>query len=81
MMWWYGGTGWGGWLAMSLMMVLFWGLIIFGGIAAWRAIGRGGNQRPADERSPEQLLDERFARGELSEDEYRHRRELLRSSR
>ena len=80
MMWWYGGSGWGGWLVMGLMMVLFWGLLIFGGIAAWRAVNRGDREpRPVGGRSPEQLLDERFARGEIDEDEYTRRRELLRS--
>lgn len=84
MMGWYGGGGWGGWLAMSLVMVVFWGLVIFGGIAAWRAMNRGGGggkQRPAERPTPEQLLDERFARGELTEDEYRQRRELLHTGR
>jgi putative membrane protein len=79
MMWWY---GWGGWLAMSLMMVIFWGLVIVGGIAAWRAAGRNDReQQRVDRRSPEELLDERFARGEIDADEYTRRRELLRSGR
>jgi putative membrane protein len=82
-MWWNGGGfGWAGWLVMSLMMVIFWGLVIFGGIAVWRAASRGGRgQQRADIRSPEQLLDERFARGEIDVEEYTHRRELLRSGR
>lgn len=41
-----------GWLAMNLMLVIFWGIVIFGGIAAWRAAGRSavdvGNQDPSD---------------------------------
>jgi putative membrane protein len=79
MMWWY---GWGGWLAMSLMMVIFWGLVIVGGIAAWRAAGRNDReQQRVDRRSPEELLDERFARGEIDADEYTRRRELLHSGR
>ena len=81
-MMWYGGSGWGGWLVMSLVMVAFWGLVIFGGIAAWRAVDRGDRaQRPADRPTPEQLLEERFARGEIDVDEFNHRRELLRTGR
>ena len=77
MMWW-GGPGWGGWLLMSLLMVVFWGAVIFGGIALWRALGRGDRtpQQPAPP-SPERLLDERFARGEIDVEEYTRRRELL----
>lgn len=82
MMGWYGGGGWGGWWVISLLVVIFWGLVIFGGIAAWRAIGRGDRgQRQAARPTPEQLLDGRFARGELSEAEYRHHCELLRTGR
>ena len=82
MMWGYGGTGWAGWLVMSLLMVAFWGVLIFGGTALWRSASRGhrGGQQPVD-RSPEQLLDERFARGEIDAEEYRSRRELLGSRR
>lgn len=80
-MWWYGGgPGWTGWLAMALIMVAFWGLVVAAGVAIWRAVDRGG-RRDGGERTPEQVLDERFARGEIDEDEYRHRRELLRSGR
>jgi len=82
MMWWYVGSGWGGWLAMGLMMVVTWGLLIFGGVAVWRAVSRTDRgPRPADTPTPERLLDERFARGEIDVDEYTHRRELLRSRR
>lgn len=81
-MMWYGGFGWGGWLLTSLVMVLFWGLVIFGGIAVWRTVSRSDHtpQQPSQS-SPEQLLDERFARGEIDVEEYTRRRELLRSGR
>ena len=39
-------------------------------------------RRPADKPvAPEQVLAERFARGEIEEDEYRRRRDALRSTR
>ena len=82
MMWWNGGPGWGGWVLMSLIMVIFWGLVIAGGIAAWRSLGRGDRERrPAERPTPEQLLEERLARGEIDVDEFNRRRELLRSGR
>lgn len=81
-MMWYGGSGWGGWLLMSLLMVVFWGLVIFGGVAVWRAVTRGDRTpQPPSGPSPEQVLDERFARGEIDVEEYTRRRELLRSGR
>lgn len=82
MTWWNGGVGWGGWLAMSLMMIVVWGVLIFGGIARWRATDRSDrSQPPAGHPTPEQLLDERIARGEIDIEEYRQRRESLRSGR
>jgi putative membrane protein len=78
MMWWYG-PGTGGW-AMALMgigMILFWALIILGVIAIVRYLQTAGD-RPREARvSPEELLAERFARGEIDEQEYRGRLETL----
>ncbi|MFG2907794.1 SHOCT domain-containing protein [Kitasatospora sp. NPDC048286] len=49
-----------------------------GGAQGWGQVGQGGQggQRPA----PEQLLAERFARGEIDAEEYRHRLDTLRSA-
>jgi putative membrane protein len=78
MMWWYG-NGMGGW-GYALMMVsnvLFWSLIIFGVVAVVRYLARG--DRAAGPRlTPEQLLAERFARGEIDEEEYHQRLTTLR---
>jgi putative membrane protein len=80
MMWWHdGGIGWGGWVAMSVMMVTFWALLVFAGIALWKLIS--GSDHTRDARDPQRLLDERFARGNIDVDEYNTRRDLLRSSR
>ncbi|GAA4757941.1 SHOCT domain-containing protein [Actinomycetospora chibensis] len=77
MMWWYGPgmNGWGYGL-MTISMVLFWALIIFGMVALIRYLGRAG-QVAAARPTPQQLLDERFARGEIDEDEYRRRLDLM----
>ena len=80
MMWGYD-WGWGAWLAMGVMMLLFWGLIIAGVIALVRYLGgtrEGGRLGSRSERArAEDVLAERFARGEIDEDESTRRRELL----
>lgn len=81
-MWHDGGIGWGGWVVMTSMMLVFWALLIFGGIALWQAIRRDATKPIERESRGEygdalQLLDERFARGEIDVDDYQQRRELL----
>ena len=76
--WYYGGTGW---LVMVLVMVAFWGLVIFGVVAIFRGIGK--TNEPAERtprRDPMRILDERFARGELDLDEYHARQDVLRGA-
>ena len=63
-------SGWG-WLAMSLSSVVFWGLVITAVVLSVRYL-RNGSAGPAP-KTPEQLLAERFARGEIDETEYRER--------
>jgi putative membrane protein len=78
MMWWYG-SPMGGWgvLFMTITTVLFWGMIILGVVALFRYLNRG--DRPTMSRStPEQVLAERFARGEIDEQDYRQRLDTLR---
>src|SRR5215471_11496632 len=85
MMYWYGSgmSGWGYGL-MTVSMILFWGAVIFGLVALVRYAGRSGQPPAAPPRSPdspqapERLLAERFARGEIDEEEYRQRRAVLR---
>jgi putative membrane protein len=71
MWWWHDGWGWGGWVAMSLSMLVFWGL------AAWVVVTllRGNAHRPG----PERILADRLARGEIDEEEYRRRLQALRA--
>ena len=77
-MWDYG-PGWssGPWIAMGLGMLIFWGLIIVGGVALVRYLA---SSRTA-ETEAERILAGRFASGEIDEDEYQRRRESLRASR
>jgi putative membrane protein len=66
-----GTWGWGGWLVSTAMM-----LIVIGGLAAVIvvALRRGADAGPYD---PERILAERFARGDIDEDEYQSRRRAL----
>ena len=73
----YHSGGWNGgdWVAMAVMMLAFWGVVA--GVVVW-AIGSGRRTGDRGERAaPEQVLDERLARGEIDEDEYRRRRDAL----
>ena len=80
MMGWYDdGLGWGGWVVMSLSMIAFWALVVFAVVAIFRAGREDGSSGPA-RRDPLEILDERFARGEIDETEYRARAEVLRAS-
>jgi putative membrane protein len=66
-------TGWG-WTAMTISMLLFWGLLIAGGVLLVRALTRlSGSADGPGRPSPEQLLAERYARGEIDDEEYRTR--------
>ena len=77
-MFWYGDgvNGWGAAL-MIVSMVLFWGLLIFGVVNLVRY--SSAEERPAARPlTTEQMLADRFARGEIDEPEYRGRLEVLR---
>ena len=76
MMWWHDGMTWGGWVAMTVMMVAFWALVIFALIAAF---GRTGEKPRTPQLDPQNILRERFARGEIDADEYHARQEILRT--
>ena len=80
-MWMDWDVGWGGWLIMSLMMVGFWGLVIWAIVAIVRGTGRQSDNRPPAGQDPERLLEERFARGEIDETEFTERRRVLTASR
>jgi putative membrane protein len=74
-------SGWG-WVVMTTSMVLFWGLLIAGGVLLFRALNQPAGGAPAGSRpSPEHLLAERFARGEIDEEEYQRRLATLTSAR
>ncbi|AFM20182.1 putative membrane protein (DUF2078) (plasmid) [Mycolicibacterium chubuense NBB4] len=82
-MWDHGcGWGWGGWILMGLLMVVFWAVVItlvvlaIRYFTADRSSARTGWPGLGPNRA-EDLLAERFARGEIDEDELRRRMALL----
>lgn len=67
-MWWYEtGPGWAGWLLMALAVVAFWGILAAVVVLLTRWMGSSSEPGP---QTPEQILAQRFARGEISEAEY-----------
>lgn len=81
MMWWNNGMGWGGWVVMTLTMLAFWSLVVFGVVAIFRGDRENRTPQVPRERDPLQILDERFARGDIEGEEYRARRDELRAAR
>ena len=74
---WHDG-GWGGWLAMALVMSAFWAGVI--ALVIWLVRGGAFQQaRRGDPKRPSALdiLDERFVRGEIDREEYESRRAAL----
>lgn len=72
----YDGGGWG--FAMLLMSLLFLALIVVGVVLVARSFSPGdrSQQGPTDGRALD-ILDERFARGEIDQKEYEERRRIL----
>jgi putative membrane protein len=76
-MMWDNDYGWGAWLAMTVGMVAFWALIAVVAIAVVRSMRANSGRRDEAAR----LLETRFAQGDIDEQEFRARRDLLRSGR
>jgi putative membrane protein len=85
---WHGDWSGADWLLMGFGMLLFWALVVAG--IVWLVRNSGSDRRaddaggvdpgrPADRPGPtaQEILDERYARGEIGDDEYRTRRDTL----
>ena len=83
MMWGYDGFGYGG-LGMGIGMLLFWGLIIFAIVMLVRAFGgkssSGGSEPRVRDKTPLDILGERYARGEIDKAEFEQKRDDLKAS-
>jgi putative membrane protein len=76
-MMWGGGYGFVG----GLMMLLFWGVLIALIVLAvrWLSDSRSGAGGSAGRRDPLEILRERYARGEIDDEEFERRKRLLES--
>jgi putative membrane protein len=77
----YYGTGMSGWgmALMGLSGLLFWGLVIAGIVVAVRYAGRTGPRGEAVVHgpAPQQTLADRFARGDIDEEQYTRNLKVL----
>ena len=78
----WGGWGWGGWILMGVVMVLLSAVLITAVVLAVRHLAGSDAQRNRTDSGtwsrPENALAQRFARGDIDEDEYLRRMTLLR---
>lgn len=65
------GPGW--WIAMGVMMIVFWGLVVAGIVWLIRSIPHFRHREP----TARDLLERRLALGEISVEEYEERRRAL----
>ena len=75
-----GGGGWGHMLFGGLMMLAFWVavIVLIVVLVRWLTGSQGGEPPGAPGRSSAlEILEERFARGEIDKDEFEERRRLL----
>lgn len=78
--WMHGGWGWGWMTLMMVVMVLFWGAVIYGIFWLIRGTARGdwtAKETPVNKESPVEILERRFAEGTITPEDYRARREVL----
>lgn len=75
--WHLGGAEWVFWLLGAAAQILFWGVVIFLVIQLFR---RAGSHPPHSGSHALRILEERYARGEISREEYQERRAVLEGS-
>jgi putative membrane protein len=70
-------TGW--WVGGAFVMILFWGAVILLVLLAMRHFGHV-HEMPANEPGAIDTLKMRFARGEIDEDEFQRRANLIKNT-
>lgn len=72
-------NGWDGWdwFWGALMMVLFWGVLVALIFFAVRGAGTRSQPDVDGTEDPQRILETRFARGEISEEEFERRTRVL----
>ncbi len=78
MHWWGGqyGMGFGG----GLFMILFWVLIFLGGFYLVKILMGGGSKADKPRETAEEVLKKRFARGEITREEFEEAIEVLKQN-
>ena len=76
-----GGPHWGAWILMIIAMLVFWGALAWVIVTLVRQRGSHSDSRLVPPSGTSQgalrILDERLARGEIEEEEYKRRRDLI----
>lgn len=77
---WHMGDGWGWWMMFGwLWMVALWGLIVWAAVYIARRLS-GSPETPRSRSNALDILEERYARGELTDEEFdKRRRRILES--
>ena len=75
----YGGAGWLGWAVMAFSMIAVGGLVIFLVLGAARSFG-GNSTTTSPPSQALGILQERFARGEISSEEFTQQSRLIRGT-
>lgn len=76
----FGGMGWGGMVGMVLLWVVLIGLVVWA-VTRLLPARRDGGVPQAGQETPEEILDRRFARGEVDVETYHAQRAALASAR
>ncbi len=73
--WMTGGFGW--WWLMPIFMILFWGLVIWGIVALVRGLSGSRDSDTAKADLALEILKRRYARGEITKEEYEEKKKDL----
>ena len=78
---WAGELTWTGWIVMAVCMLAFWAVVLYLMATMFRTDRTSGSARTEHESDPLQVLEERFARGDIDSDEFVARRQVLTQTR
>ncbi|MBY4576062.1 hypothetical protein ACN94_21200 [Gordonia paraffinivorans] len=80
MMGWVGDVGWAGWAVMTVCMLVFWAVVIYLVATLFRTDRADGPAHTEQQDDPLRTLEKRFARGDITSDEFVSRRRTLTQS-
>jgi len=71
--WGFGGFGW----IMLIIMIVFWGLIIWGIVALVRWLSHSGRSSPTPHETALEILKRRYASGEITKEEFEEKKRVI----